>query len=237
MTGATTGRWAIYWAPPAASALANFGARWLGRDAERGAVPQGQGLALPPGTDPAWLATVTADPRHYGLHATLKPPFRLADGRAPAALVTALERFAAVTTPVTGPPLVLRRLGRFLALVPNGPAPAVLALAARLVEAFDDFRAPPSDAELARRRAHRLSPDHEANLVRWGYPYVMDAFRFHVTVSGSLDAPTLDRLEAILAPLVAPFGATPLEIAELALFAQPDDATPFTVTRRFALVG
>src|SRR5260221_9392474 len=152
MTGTTTGRCAIYWAPPAASALAVFGARWLGRDAERGAVPQGDGLALPPGTDPAWLATVTADPRHYGLHATLKPPFRLADGRSRDDLAAALGRFAVASAPVSGPPLVLRRLGRFLALVPDGPAPAIQALAARLVSDFGGFRAPPSAAELARRR-------------------------------------------------------------------------------------
>src|SRR5437868_6649052 len=119
MTGTTSGRCAIYWAPPAASALADFGAYWLGRDAERGAVPQGDGLGLPPGTDPAWLAQATADPRHYGLHATLKPPFRLADGRTQPALAAALARFAAATAPVSGPPLVLRRLGRFLALVPD----------------------------------------------------------------------------------------------------------------------
>jgi hypothetical protein len=133
--------------------------------------------------------------------------------------------------------LVLRRLGRFLALVPDGPAPAVLALAARLVAEFDDFRAPPDAAELARRRAHRLTPAHEANLTRWGYPYVMDAFRFHVTLSGALDAATLDRLEAILAPLVARFTAAPLTLGELALFEQPDATAPFVLTRRFPLAG
>ncbi|MBI3517440.1 MAG: DUF1045 domain-containing protein, partial [Proteobacteria bacterium] len=167
----------------------------------------------------------------------LKPPFRLADGRPRGELVAALERFAAAAAPVAGPPLVLRRLGRFLALVPDGPAPAIQALAARLVEDFDGFRAAPGEAELARRRAHRLSPAHEANLARWGYPYVMDAFRFHVTVSGSLDAPALDRLEAMLTSLVARFAAAPLVIAELALFEQPDDAAPFVLTRRFALAG
>jgi putative phosphonate metabolism protein len=228
-----TGRCAIYWAPPTASALAEFGARWLGRDAERGTVPQ---VSLPE-VDPAWLATVTADPRHYGLHATLKPPFRLADGRTRDGLVEALARFAAATAPVAGPPLVLRRLGRFLALVPDGAAPAVTALAAALVAAFDDFRAPPGVAELARRRAHRLSPAHEANLARWGYPYVMDEFRFHVTLSGALDGPTLDRLEAILAPLAASFAAAPLTIGGLALFEQPDAGVPFALTQRFALAG
>jgi len=233
MTGATTGRSALYWAPPAAGALAAFGARWLGRDAETGATPAPD----PAWGDPAWLAAATAEPRRYGLHATLKPPFRLADHRSEAELVDALAAFAATTAPVAGPPLVLRRLGRFLALVPDGPAPAVQVLAARLVEAFDGFRAPPPPAELARRRAHRLTPAQDANLERWGYPYVMDEFRFHVTLSGSLDAATLDRLETLLAPLVAGFAATPLALAELALFEQPDAAAPFRLVRRFPLTG
>ncbi len=233
MTTPAPDRVAIYWAPAAANALARFGARWLGRDAESGAAVAPD----PAWGDPDWLTEVTAEPRRYGLHATLKPPFRLAAGRSRGALVRALERFAADAAPVAGPPLVLRRLGRFLALVPDGPAPAVEALAARVVAAFDDFRAPPDAAELARRRGHRLSPAHEANLARWGYPYVMAAFRFHVTLSGSLDAATLDRLEAMLAPLVAPFAAAPLALAELALFEQPAGDAPFRLTRRVPLAG
>ena len=228
----TAPRYAIYWAPPADGALWAFGTRWLGRDPE-----SGETLPPPDGADPTWHADVTADPRHYGLHATLKPPFRLAGGHTRDGLVAALGRFAAATAPVAGPPLVLRRLGRFLALVPDGPAPAVLALAARVVEAFDGFRAPAPPEELAKRRRHGLTASQEANLTRWGYPYVMDDFRFHVTVSGALDAAALDRLEAMLAAPVARFATEPLAITALALFEQPDDRAPFRLTQRFPLAG
>ena len=233
VSGSARARYAVYWAPPATSALARFGAHWLGRDAETGATPAPD----PTWGAASWHAAVTAEPRRYGLHATLKPPFRLAIGRPPGELVAALAAVAAATAPVVGPALVLRRLGRFLALVPDGPAPAVQALAARLVADLDDFRAPPDAAELARRRAHTLSPAHEANLVRWGYPYVMDEFRFHVTLSGALDAPTLDRLEALLRPLVAPFTTGPLTLDDIALFEQPDADAPFRLTQRFPLGG
>jgi len=227
-------RHAIYWTPAADSALWRFGARWLGRDPATGAeTPPGDGADA----DPAWLATVTAEPRRYGLHATLKPPFRLADGRARSELVAALETTAARLAPVTGPNLTLRRLGRFLALVPDGPAPAIRALAATLVAELDGFRAPPDAAELTRRRAHRLSAAQDANLERWGYPYVMDEFRFHVTLSGSLEAAALDRLEALLRPRVAPFTAAPLAITELALFEQEAADQPFRLTLRVALRG
>jgi putative phosphonate metabolism protein len=227
-------RFAIYWAPPADGALWRFGARWLGRDAETGtATTPGNGAAA----DPAWLEQATAEPRRYGLHATLKPPFRLATGQTRPALQEALAAFAATAAPADGPPLVLRRLGRFLALVPNGPAPKIEALAARLVERLDRFRAPPGEAELAKRRAHGLTPAQDANLERWGYPYVMGEFRFHVTLCGALEPAALDRLEAILAPLVARFTTAPLVLAELALFEQAAAEQPFRLTRRFPLTG
>jgi putative phosphonate metabolism protein len=230
----TTARYAIYWAPPAGDPLGRFGARWLGRDPETGAVSTpGDGAAA----DPAWLTAATADPRHYGLHATLKPPFRLAEGRSRPDLLTALDAVARATVPVSGPPLTLRRIGRFLALVPSDRAPVITALAAHLVEALDGFRAPPGEAELAKRRAHGLTPAQDANLARWGYPYVMDEFRFHVTLSGSLDPATLDRLEVLLAPRVAPFTTAPLVIAEIALFEQDAADEPFQLTRRVPLRG
>jgi putative phosphonate metabolism protein len=227
-------RHAIYWAPPADRALWRFGARWLGRDPATGAAtPPGDGAAA----DPAWLAAATAEPRRYGLHATLKPPFRLAEDRSRSELVAALEAQAARLAPVTGPTLTLRRLGRFLALVPDGPAPAIQALAATLVAELDGFRAPPDDAELARRRAHRLTPAQDANLQRWGYPYVMDEFRFHVTLSGSLEPDELDRLEGLLVPRVTPFTTAPLAVAELALFEQDAVDQPFRLTLRVPLRG
>lgn len=230
----TAARHAIYWAPPAGDPLGRFGARWLGRDPETGATSApGDGAD----EDPAWLTAATADPRRYGLHATLKPPFRLADGSRRADLIAALDAVAATTAAISGPPLTLRRIGRFLALVPSNPAPVITALAAYLVEALDGFRAPPGDAELAKRRAHPLTPAQDANLVRWGYPYVMDEFRFHVTLSGSLGPAVLDRLEALLAPRVAPFTTAPLVIGELALFEQDAADQPFRLTRRVPLRG
>jgi putative phosphonate metabolism protein len=234
MTTPPSSRYAVYWAPPADGALWRFGARWLGRDPATGAeTPPGDGATA----DAAWLQDVTAEPRRYGLHATLKPPFRLAADRARPGLVDALTSLAARTAPVAGPALALRRIGRFLALVPSGPAAAIEALAARLVEQLDPFRAPAGAAELTKRRAHGLTAAQEANLARWGYPYVMAEFRFHVTLSGSLEPASLDRLETLLAPLVVPFTTAPLAIDELALFEQATADAPFRLTQRFPLTG
>lgn len=176
-------RYAIYYLPPE-GALARFGASWLGWD-----VGSGRAVAQP--DDPVLgsrIAEVTRTPRKYGFHATLKPPFRLLDGMQGSALAGRLAALAA-----TQPPVVLERLepaalGHFLALVPGGDTAALEAFAARCVSELDDFRAPAGEGELARRRAAGLSARQEEMLQRWGYPYVMDEFRFHMTLSGRLGA-------------------------------------------------
>jgi len=190
-------RHAIYWLPE--GPLGAWGAAWLGWD-------PGTGQEVPH-PDPA-LASLTEEPRRYGVHATLKAPFRLAPGRTEDELAQALAAFAARRGPAEAPGLRLARIGRFLALVPEDDA-AINALAAACVTELDPFRAPPSSAELQRRRAAGLDAAEEANLLRWGYPYVLDRFRFHVTLSGPLDQGQEERVRAILdrhpPPLPRPF--------------------------------
>jgi hypothetical protein len=189
------------------------------------------------GFDAACLAAFTAEPRRYGLHATLKPPFALADGANLAALRADLAAFTAVAAPVALPRLQLRRLDRFLALIPSAPCPALDDLAARCVMEFDRFRRPAAPAELARRRAAGLDPAEEAHLLRWGYPYVLDRFRFHVSLTGPLDSAEGDRLMAPLAALFEPAISQPIPLADIALFVEPEAGAPFRLLERFALRG
>ena len=227
-------RFAIYWAPPRGAALAEIGEAWLGRSAESDG-----SLARPhlPGFGANELEAATAEPRRYGLHATLKPPFRLAEGGSVAALEAALDDFARRQPSVIAPALQLKRIGRFLALVPGARTRALDTLAAAVVAAFDAFRAPPDAAELARRHAAGLSPPQAQNLARWGYPYVMEEFRFHVTVTGAIETALADRLTPALETLFAPVLTLPLEITELALFAEPAPRAPFRLIRRAPLAG
>ncbi|MEN9060138.1 DUF1045 domain-containing protein [Ponticoccus litoralis] len=169
-------RFAVYYLPPE-GALSSFGARWLGWDVLTG-------RAAPHWPEPG-LEAVTQTPRKYGFHATLKPPFRLAEGQTPEALDKAVAAMAARCAPAPAEGLEVARLGSFLALVPQGDTAQIARIAATCVEALDEFRAPATEAELARRRAARLTPEQEALLSRWGYPYVMQAFRFHMTLTGS----------------------------------------------------
>ncbi|MEO1687832.1 MAG: DUF1045 domain-containing protein [Pseudomonadota bacterium] len=226
-------RFAIYFAPQAGSPLWRFGSAWLGWDAEANAPatqPPVEGL-------PAPLEDLTATPRRYGFHATLKPPFALAEGAAPEALIAAAEALAARTAPFEAPPLRLVADRRFASLRFSAPCAPMTALAAACVEQLDAFRAPPEPAELARRRKAGLTEAQEANLTRWGYPYVMGEFDFHLTLSGPLAPADLAQVARALAPRVAPLCAAPLPVAEIAVYGDPGDGKPFALVSRLPLGG
>ncbi|MEQ8902247.1 MAG: DUF1045 domain-containing protein [Roseovarius sp.] len=211
-------RYAVYYTPPE-GAFSEFGTAWLGWDAARGAAiahPEVAGL-------PAPVAEITETPRKYGLHATMKPPFRLAEGQDEAGLRDAFARFCAQARPVLLDGLAVTALGRFLALMPEGDTTALDALdalAAETVRAFEPFRAPLSAAELTRRRAGGLSPDQEARLMEWGYPHVMEGFRFHITLTGKRPKSELPALRDILAAQLMPLLPRPYPIDALALMGE-----------------
>jgi putative phosphonate metabolism protein len=223
-------RYAIYWAPPRAHPLWREGCAWLGRDPETGARIAS---VLPTGITAERHAAITAEPARYGWHGTLKPPFRLADGESEASLDAALCAFAARQAPFAAPPLAVRPLSGFLAVVPTEPSPALDALAAACVAAFEPFRAPPEAAELARRRRAVLTPAEEANLARWGYPYVMESFRFHLTLTARLAPDEADPLGAALADHFAAALAAPLCFDAIALYVEPEPGAPFALLRRY----
>lgn len=224
-------RYAIYYAPPPGP-LAEFGARWLGWDSEAGDVA---GHPVVPGL-PRPVAEITERPRKYGFHGTLKPPFRLAGGCEVADLHAAMEALAPQLAPVRLEGMRLARLGRFVALVPEGPVEGLARLAATLVEALDGFRAAPSAEELTRRRAGGLTPRQDENLRRWGYPYVMEEFRFHLTLSGPLPEAEGEAVVAALAAPLGPIVPRPFPIGEVCLFGEGQDGR-FHNLHRYRLGG
>jgi putative phosphonate metabolism protein len=221
-------RYAVYYTPPP-GALAEFGAGWLGWDVARG--------ARAPRTIPVEDAEeIVATPRRYGFHATLKPPFRLAGGRSRDELEAAVAALAAATPAVRGARLHLQRLGPFLALVPATDHTPFSRLGDAMVRDLDAFRLPPSEAEIARRRAAGLTPAQDAHLLRWGYPYVFEEFRFHMTLSGRLGAETAARVEDVLAPVLAEVVPDPFEITEVTLAGEDEDGY-FHELHRYTLSG
>ena len=223
-------RYAIYSAP--GGALGAWAAGWLGWDALSGAEvphPAVPGLMRP-------VELLTATPRKYGFHGTVKAPFRLAEGASVGDLHAAAYALCAACAPVRLAGLRLARLGGFLALIPEGEAGALGALAQRMVEGLDGFRAPPDAAEIARRRPESLSPRQRALLDRWGYPYVDDEFRFHLTLTGELAPDVAASTEAALTLELQGLLPRPFALDTLCLFGEGADGR-FRLLHRYALSG
>jgi putative phosphonate metabolism protein len=219
-------RYAIYYAPARASDLDRFGAQLLGYDAFAGddlPFPEAVTEAAPDWHD------LTADPRKYGFHATLKAPFTLAPDKTEAELFAACSMFAATprAIPVFVP--VVGSISGFIAVIPAEPPRELIQLAADCVTAFDTFRAPLTEADRARRKPTQLTPTQREHLDRWGYPYVMDDFRFHMTLTTRLGS---ERRESVLAMLQARFatlGLATLAIDRIVVFRQEGAASRFRI--------
>ena len=227
MTAPSTFRVAVYYAPELDDPLWTAGNLWLGRDPETGAA-----LARPVATD---IANLTDEPAAYGLHATLKPPMRLAPGTRYEDFSAAVADLAAGLTAFTLPPLAVENLDGFLALREQEPSPDLQALADSAVATLDGFREQPEAAELARRRRHGLTEAEDAMLERWGYPYVFQLWRFHITLSRRLDEAEMAKAQPIAQAYFAEALARPRRVSSLAVFTQRAAGQPFMVAERLPL--
>jgi putative phosphonate metabolism protein len=227
-------RFAIYYAPPSGSALEAFGRAWLGGDHATGAPLEQPRIDELPHER---LHEITSSPRHYGFHATLKAPFRLAYGLAPKDLHAAVGSFAAGRAPFVCAPLRVSTISGFIAFTLVAPCAALEELAADCVRAFERFRAPISDEEIARRRQGGLTARQDALLLAWGYPYVFEEFRFHMTLTGRLQEPERSRVLAILAAMSGAVTGTPLNVDAIAVYEQADRDRPFLMSARYPLGG
>ena len=219
-------RYAIYHAPRA-GAFADAAASWLGWDPVKGVVVAHPDLA-------ADLPTLTAEPRRYGFHGTIKPPFRLAEGVDAAAVHAAVDALARQMQPVQMPGLELVSLEGFLALIPTGDATQLTDLAARAVKRLDPLRAPLTEAEVARRRPDRLTPRQRALLDQFGYPHVMEEFRFHLTLSGRLTEDQTALLRPLAKAHFAGLQPEPFVLEDLCLFGEAADGR-FHLLHRYPL--
>ena len=227
-------RYALYFAPPLGSACHDVGSTWLGRDAEDDAE-----RLQPPidGVPPPVLLALTTSARRYGFHATLKAPFRLAEGCEEADLLSMARSFCRTQQHVALHDLAVRRQDDFLALCLTARDAEVNALAMRCVCEFDTLRAAPDADELARRRHARLGPRGEALLLRCGYPYVDEAYRFHMTLTDSLaavDHATVALLERAAAAHFQPaLAAGPIAIEALCIFKEDAPGAPLSIIARY----
>lgn len=229
-TPATAHRYAVYYAPSPGTLGWLAGSHWLGRcAAQLQPLPQ---LDIH-GVAPADLQRLTAAPRRYGWHGTLKAPFALAPGTGWMALHHAVEALASSLKRFTLPPLQVERIDDFLALVPmpSHAANAELqAVAAACVTQLQPLAAPLDDAALARRRAAGLTPRQDELLQRWGYPFVLEEFRFHMSLTGDVGQVDARTADLVLDAAQQFFSDLPtLQFNSLAIFAEPTPGADFVL--------
>ncbi|MEM7241652.1 MAG: DUF1045 domain-containing protein [Pseudomonadota bacterium] len=225
-------RYAIYYCPAQNTALAAFGANWLGWDIHQGTFrdhPAYAGLPKP-------LTDLTKRPQKYGFHGTLKAPFVLAEGVGETDVIDALEAFSAKTAQINLGRLEVAQLGTFIAFRLVKPSGDLQNLASKIVRHFDPFRAALDPAQREKRIATGLSPAQIALLDEWGYPYVFNEFRFHMTLSGAMNADALWACKQVLDKEIAEILREPMILDRLTLCGQRADGY-FEVVNEAALSG
>lgn len=223
-------RYAIYYAPERASRLWQFGTAALGNDPETGAaVPQ----IVPDGFLPDDWQSFTASPRRYGFHATLKAPFELAPGKTEAELFAAFRAFAGRQIGFIAPPLQPVLYGAYVTLQETAPTPQLAALAGLCVREFDEFRAPLSEKDRARRNPDGLTVREREHLEHWGYPYVFEDFTFHMTLAGPLpENRGADVLSALSALYDNAVSGEAFSVCSLSAFVERQPGEPFKLALR-----
>ncbi|HTJ95354.1 MAG TPA: DUF1045 domain-containing protein [Pararobbsia sp.] len=224
-------RFALYYAPARDTTWWDTGCRWLGRDPETG-----ERLATPEidvrGQDRFDVATLSVSPRRYGWHGTLVAPARCAQDVSPSDVLEQAREWARRQQAFSVEADVAT-LGDFVAVRPaheHGEA-ALRAIASSAVRACAALRAMPSEHEIRRRLESDLTPRQRDLLAAWGYPYVFDEFRFHMTLTDSLaneeDRQTVMRWWRDRLP-----GLGPLSIDSAALYVEPEPGAPFLLWAR-----
>lgn len=222
-------RIALYYAPALDDLLWQLACRWLGRD------PETNAAVVQP--DIAQIAAVTASPRLYGFHATLKPPMRLKPGMGYPQAIDAVREIAAGIAPFALPPLAVTDFGGFLALRETRESMALQALSDACVAGLDHLREPSDEAELARRRRHGLSAAEDAMLTRWGYQHVFATWTFHMTLTRRL---TTEEKSVFLQAAGDHFAnalAMPRQVADIAVFTEAAEGAAFLLAERISLRG
>ena len=222
-------RYAIYFMPD--GAFAEFGAHWLGWDPHTRTETKGftlEGLPLP-------RELLIKSPQKYGLHATMKAPFRLAEGETEAGLLSAFNGFCMTHKTACAGQLQFSNMGGFLSLRPSSPLKELNQLAADCVTAFERFRRPATPEDLTRRRKVNLTAAQDHLLLKWGYPYVMDEFRFHITLTGRVNGSEAEQITTTLEAMIKPLLTNPFTINDLVLAAERQDGR-FCILKRAKLL-
>jgi len=229
-------KYAVYWVPKSADALARFGVSWTGWCAERGEHrPRGEF----PGIS-ADIPKITRQAWRNGFHAVIQPPFGLQDGRSRFSVEHALEQVVEESLAFRLPRLRLAVVGGSVAaLVPHQNCAALGALVTRVGGAMAPLgaAAPTNGFAEAQARAPAPKPDgivieDVESLVQLP---VADAHRFHMPLTDQLDLERAFKVMDELRPLLEPMLGQPRWLHDVALMGDPGEGRPLRVLERYEL--
>lgn len=225
-------RLAIFFAPASKSPLAQFGSEWLGWDAENSIELTHPNIP----NLPASTSDITATPRKYGFHGTLKAPFKLHATKSLDEFSKALQSFSHRTPKFTIGKMKVARLGNFVAIVQENQSVILRDFAATIVKHFEEFSAPLSEEDIAKRRQANLTPRQDELMLRWGYPYIFEEFKFHLTLTGKIVERDAEITKNILAEHLSEILVKPLETVDICLYGERQNGR-FEIIQRFPLLG
>jgi hypothetical protein len=215
-------RYAIYFCPTGDTALGRLGHDWL---AESTPAPELPGISAERRN--ALLVKV----RRYGWHATIRAPFtplaEVAYDDVRRAVISVANACASFELP-----LRINHLAGFLALRPPVDEDSPRQLAATCLGALLPLCAAPS-GEVLERRSTGLDA-HEISLLQsHGYPYVLDRYRFHLTLSAPATEPEEQAMRHWLEPRVAEL--PPTRVDALSICGEVTPGSAFELIERIAL--
>lgn len=230
MTDSNLERFALYFTFATKNPLYQKATQWLGHCVYNQDIDSSQSLISV--SDKFRMVRKAA---HYGFHATLKPPFRLRSGTTQADLEAHLQSFTSEMKAITCPPLKIHSIANFIALIPSDSCAELNHLAKQCVIEFEQFRAPLNEIEMQKRLSSPLTVRQQQLLDEYGYPYVLDEFRFHMTLSDRMQDGLIDDALQQLSFEFSPLLNSQLNVDCVCLCHQSNPDDPFTLIKSYPL--
>ncbi len=213
-------RYAIYYAPIENPELDLFGKCWLGWDPYKGEETTKSDLSKLPSFKK--FSGLVLTPKQYGFHGTIKAPFRLKNKYTYSDLENKVREISKQIQSFHLDKLVIKKLGNFIALTPSKNL-KVNDVSNKFVEGLDFLRDDLSEDEIKKRHPHKLSFNQKKMLFKWGYPYVFNEFKFHLTLTGKLRIEEIDNVYKYLQTILKSVNLRKIHFKSICIFGQKTD--------------
>ena len=221
-------RYAIYYAPIENCELDVFGKCLLGWDPYKGEeITKPYPLKLP---NLQKFSRFVLTPKQYGFHGTIKAPFRLKDGYTYNDLENKVGEISKQIHSFHLNKLIIKKLGYFIALIPTNNL-KVNEVSNKFVEGLDYLRDELSENEIKKRNPIKLTSRQKKMLFKWGYPYVFNEFKFHLTLTSKLNIEEIDDVFKSLQNILTQFNLIKINFNSVCIFGQKSDEKFYFIKR------